>query len=63
VQLVWSEIGRSGSERVLVLFGAGVEALVLAGEVEAPVFLESTIAFGCSSPEGTSYQQVCRMTG
>jgi hypothetical protein len=36
--------GESGAERVLSLRGAGVEALVLAGEVESPVFLEVSVA-------------------
>jgi len=44
VQLFWSEIARSGSECVLSLLGAGVEALVFAGEVEAPVLLEVAVA-------------------
>jgi len=34
----------SGPERVLALRRAGVEPLVLAGEVEAPVFLEVAVA-------------------
>jgi len=34
----------SGAECVLALGCAGVEPLVLAGEVEAPVFLEVTVA-------------------
>jgi len=43
VQLLWTEIG-SGSEGVLPLRGAGREPLVLAFEVEAPVFIEVTVA-------------------
>ena len=36
--------GGSGPERVLALCGAGVVSLVLAGEVEAPVFFEVAVA-------------------
>jgi len=36
-------MGRSGPERVLSLLNAGVEPLVLAGEVEAPVLLEVAV--------------------
>ena len=43
VWLVSSE-GGSGSECVLAVRCAGVEPLVLAGEVEAPVFVEVAVA-------------------
>jgi hypothetical protein len=36
--------GRSGPERVLALRCAGVEPLVLAGQVEAPVVVEVAVA-------------------
>jgi hypothetical protein len=55
----------SGSECVLSLHGAGVEPLVLAGEVEAPVLGEVAVAddraegedgFGAvQAPSGSSY--------
>ena len=44
MQLVSSEGGGSGAERVLALRRSGVESLVLAGEVEAPVFVEVAVA-------------------
>ena len=44
MQLVSSERAGSRPERVLALRRAGVEPLVFAGEVEAPVFVEVAVA-------------------
>ena len=40
------EQSRLGAEFVLALPGAGVEPLVLAGEVESPVLLEVAVTVG-----------------
>jgi hypothetical protein len=50
VRLVSSE-GGSGPECVIALRGAGVEPLVLAGEVVAPVFVEVAVADHCAQGE------------
>jgi hypothetical protein len=47
VRLVSNE-GGSGPECVIALRGAGVEPLVLAGEVVAPVFVEVAVADHCA---------------